>query len=154
MLKRSAGRHDFHPDRVAADGSFGTGPFLGWLLERHVTPHIPVLDRKHQTNGKYDISHFQYDAERDSFTCLEGHEMPLRRIKKVDRIKSYFASKEMTLTMVALLAQRKPDEGQRASCGSAVDKSLKIKRFPGFGLTYRGVMSLHLQPPCPPKERT
>ncbi|NSX57046.1 transposase [Parasulfitobacter algicola] len=94
MLERSAKRHDFQPDRIAADGSYGTGPFLAWLLKRNVTPHIPVLDRKHQTNGKYDISHFQYDAERDSFTCLEGHEMPLRRIKKADRIKSYFASKE------------------------------------------------------------
>ena len=94
MLERSAKRHDFQPDRIAADGSYGTGPFLAWSLKRNVTPHIPVLDRKHQTNGKYDISHFQYDAERYSFTCLEGHEMLLRRIKKADRIKSYFASKE------------------------------------------------------------
>ncbi|MEL7049523.1 MAG: hypothetical protein AAFO75_11290, partial [Pseudomonadota bacterium] len=68
--------------------------FLAWLLKRDVTPHIPVLDRKHQTNGKYDISHFQYDADRDSYTCLEGHEMPLRRIKEDARIKSYHAGKE------------------------------------------------------------
>ncbi len=66
MLERSAKRHDFHPDRIAADGSYGTGPFLAWLLKRNVTPHIPVLDRKHQTKGKYDLSHFQYDAKHDS----------------------------------------------------------------------------------------
>ncbi len=93
MLERSAERHDFHPDRLAADGSYGTGPFLAWLLKREVAPHIPVLDRKHQTKGKYDISHFQYDADRDSYTCLEGHEMPLRRIREDDRIKRYFAGK-------------------------------------------------------------
>ncbi|SHI08912.1 IS1182 family transposase [Marivita hallyeonensis] len=94
MLVRSWERHDFQPDRVAADGSYGTGPFLAWLLKRKVAPHVPVLDRQHQTNGKYDISHFQYDPERDSYTCLEGHEMPLRRIRKDDRIKSYFAGKD------------------------------------------------------------
>ena len=94
MLGRSRDRHDFQPDRVAADGSYGTGPFLAWLLKREVTPHVPVLDRQHQTKGKYDLSHFQYDPARDSFTCLEGHEMPLRRIRKGDRIKSYFAGKD------------------------------------------------------------
>ncbi len=94
MMERSAERHDFHPDRIAADGSYGTGPFLAWLLKREVTPHVPVLDRKHQTHGKYDIGHFQYDAERDSFTCLEGHEMPLRRIKEDDRIKNYYADQK------------------------------------------------------------
>jgi transposase len=94
MLERSAKRHDFQPDRIAADGSYGTGPFLAWLLKREVTPHIPVLDRKHQTKGKYNLSHFQYDVERDSYTCLEGHEMPLRRIKDDARVKAYHASKE------------------------------------------------------------
>ena len=94
MLDRSRTRHDFHPDRVAADGSYGTGPFLAWLLKREVTPHVPVLDRQHQTKGKYDLSHFQYDPERDSYTCLEGHEMPLRRVRRDDRIKSYFAGKD------------------------------------------------------------
>jgi len=93
MLERSAGRHDFHRDRIAADGSYGTGPFLAWLLKRDVKPHVPVLDRKHQTNDKYDIGYFQYDPERDSYTCLEGHEMPLRRIKENDRVKNYYAGK-------------------------------------------------------------
>ncbi|MEM6638043.1 MAG: IS1182 family transposase [Pseudomonadota bacterium] len=94
MLDRSRDRHDFFPDRVAADGSYGTGPFLAWLLKRNVTPHVPVLDRQHQTKGKYDLSHFQYDPERESYTCLEGHEMPLRRVRRDDRIKSYFAGKD------------------------------------------------------------
>lgn len=89
MLERSAKRHDFQPDRISADGSYGTGPFLAWLLKRNVTPHIPVLNRQHQTNGKYDISHFQYDATRDSFTCLEGHTLGLRSTDERTRIKRY-----------------------------------------------------------------
>ncbi|MBT56240.1 MAG: hypothetical protein CMF72_22925 [Mameliella sp.] len=71
-----------------------TAPARSWLLKCEVTPHVPVLDRQHQTKGKYDLSHFQYDSERDSYTCLEGHEMPLRRIRKEGRIKSYFAGKD------------------------------------------------------------
>ena len=55
---------------------------------------MPVLDRQHRTKGKYDLSHFQCDPERDCYTCLEGHEMPLRRIKQADRIKSYYAGKD------------------------------------------------------------
>ncbi len=89
MLARTAKRHDFQPDRIAADGSYGTGPFLAWLLQRDVTPHIPVLDRKHQTNGKYDISHFQYDRNSESFSCLEGHELTLRSADENTRIKRY-----------------------------------------------------------------
>lgn len=92
MLERNAKRHDFQPDRIAADGSYGTGPFLTWLLNREVTPHIPVLDRKHQTNGKYDLSHFQYDADRDSYTCLEGHELTLRSADEHTRVKRYRSS--------------------------------------------------------------
>jgi len=92
MLERSAKRHDFQPDRIAADGSYGTGPFLTWLLKREVTPHIPVLDRKHQTKGKYDLSHFKYDADRDSYTCLEGHELTLRSADENTRVKRYRSS--------------------------------------------------------------
>ena len=80
MLGRSAERHAFRPDALTADKSYGAGPFLAWLLKREIAPHVPVLDRKHQTDGKYDLSHFAYDADRDSFTCLEGHETRLRKV--------------------------------------------------------------------------
>jgi Transposase DDE domain len=50
-----------------------------------------VLDRQQQTDGKYDLSYFAYDADRDSFTCLEGHKMRLRKVDPVTRIKRYNA---------------------------------------------------------------
>lgn len=58
-------------------------------MNRDVTSYIPVVDRNHQTNGKYDISYFQYDPGRDSFTCLEGHELTLRNADEATRIKRY-----------------------------------------------------------------
>lgn len=48
-----------------------------------------LQEDKHQTNGKYDISHFQYDLGRDSFTSLEGHELTLRTADEATRIKRY-----------------------------------------------------------------
>ncbi len=82
-------RHGFQPDRIAADGLYGTGAFLAWLLNREVTPHIPVLDRKHQTKGKHDLSHFQYDPERDSYTCFGGHQLKLCNADENTRVKQY-----------------------------------------------------------------
>lgn len=93
MLARTAERHAFRPDALAADKSYGTGTFLAWLLKREIAPHVPVLDRQQQTDGKYDLSHFAYDADRDSFTCLEGHEMRLRKVDPVTRIKRYRADR-------------------------------------------------------------
>ena len=51
MLKRVEEAQDIKPARLVADKAYGTGPFLGWLSERKIIPHIPVLDRQHQTDG-------------------------------------------------------------------------------------------------------
>jgi hypothetical protein len=45
MIERAAEKHGLKPQRLAADKSYGTGPFLSWLLDRQVEPHIPVLGR-------------------------------------------------------------------------------------------------------------
>jgi len=93
MLARSARRHGFQPSSLAADGSYGTGPFLAWLLSLGIAPHVPVLDRRHQTKGKLDQSHFGYDPKRDVYTCLEGHELRHRKTDPARRIKSYRGDK-------------------------------------------------------------
>jgi Transposase DDE domain len=41
MLGRVAQTHGLRPERLAADKAYGTGPFLGWLSEQKITPHIP-----------------------------------------------------------------------------------------------------------------
>ena len=48
MLRRVEEKHSLKPGCLAADKAYGTGPFLGWLSERKVIAHIPVLDRQHQ----------------------------------------------------------------------------------------------------------
>jgi hypothetical protein len=49
MLERTERILGHAPQRIAADQSYGTEPFLAWLLEREIEPYIPVLERKGQT---------------------------------------------------------------------------------------------------------
>ena len=42
MLKRVKEKFDLHPERIIADTAYGTGPMLGWLVDRKIAPHIPV----------------------------------------------------------------------------------------------------------------
>ena len=72
MIERTAATHGLTPQRLAADKSYGTGPFLAWLLERKVEPHIPVLDRQGQTDGYMPRECFAYDAQKDEYTCPQG----------------------------------------------------------------------------------
>ena len=51
MLDRVEARFDLHPERLIADTAYGTGPMLGWLVERKIAPHIPVFDKSERTDG-------------------------------------------------------------------------------------------------------
>lgn len=91
MLERMKVRTGRTPKRLAADGSYGSGPFLGWLCDRHIELHIPVLDREHQTSGNLTRDAFDYDAERDVFVCPQGKKLrkvTSREAMRLDRYRS------------------------------------------------------------------
>ena len=75
MLKRVKERFDLHPERLIADTAYGTGPMLGWLVERKIAPHIPVFDKSGRSDGTWTRADFEWDAENDQYTCPEGHEL-------------------------------------------------------------------------------
>ena len=89
MLERTRDRLGVQPDRLAADGAYGTGPFLAWLIERKVQPHIPVLERKHQTEGKLTRDAFTFDRERNRFTCPAGHALTYQGAHYASRVRTY-----------------------------------------------------------------
>ena len=91
MLARSGEAVGVRPDSLAADKSYDTAPFLAWLLERHVTPYIPILDRKGQTDGKFTRDRFRYDPNRDRFLCPEEQELTLRGVTAATGVKRYKA---------------------------------------------------------------
>ena len=55
------------PKRLTADTAYGTGKLLAWLLDKDITPHIPVWERYERTDGMFSRPDFTYDAERDIY---------------------------------------------------------------------------------------
>ena len=75
MLER-VGQFGVRPQNLAADKAYGSGEFLAWLLERNIQPHIPVIDRRHQTQGHFTREQFRYEPKENAYYCPEGK--PLR----------------------------------------------------------------------------
>ena len=73
MLKRVKERFDLHPERLIADTAYGTGPLLGWLVDRKIAPHIPVFDKSGRNDGTWTRADFEWDAKNDQYICPEGH---------------------------------------------------------------------------------
>jgi transposase len=69
MLDRTELRFDLKPKRLAADTAYGTGRFLGWLVGRRITPHIPVRDASDRADGTFSRSDFRWDRRRGVYIC-------------------------------------------------------------------------------------
>ncbi len=92
MLKRVEQTHGLRPERLAADKAYGTGPFLGWLSERKITPHIPVLDRQHQSGGLLPREAFILDSTNNCYICPQGKILKHRTARTENRIHIYRAT--------------------------------------------------------------
>ncbi len=66
------------PESIGADKAYGSGEFLEWLLKRGVQPHIPVIDRRHQTGGRFTRDQFRYEPAEDVYYCPEGKRLRYR----------------------------------------------------------------------------
>ena len=76
MVERTASRFGLSPKQhLAADTAYGSGGMLGWLMQRGIEPHVPVLDRTSQTNGMFTHHDFTFDRDRNLFVCPGGKEL-------------------------------------------------------------------------------
>ena len=91
MLERAKEAFGFSPCCLGADGSYGTGPFLAWLLARDVDPHIPVLDRTAQTDGMFTRASFTYVEAEDAWRCPSGHTLRYTGLDRSAGIRRYAA---------------------------------------------------------------
>ena len=66
------------PQNLAADKAYGSGEFLAWFLERGIQPHIPVMDRQHQTRGRFTRDMFRYEPQENAYYCPEGKPLHYR----------------------------------------------------------------------------
>lgn len=80
------------PESLGADKGYGSGEFLAWLLKRGVQPHIPVIDRRHQTGGRFTRDQFRYDPALNVYHCPEGKLLPYRGLSRTTQGYVYQAS--------------------------------------------------------------
>ncbi|MEN8197339.1 MAG: transposase, partial [Pseudomonadota bacterium] len=72
MIERVMARFDLKPKRLAADTAYGTGQTLKSLMDCGIEPHIPVWDKSKRKDGTFSRAGFQYDTQRDLYTCPAG----------------------------------------------------------------------------------
>jgi hypothetical protein len=77
---------------LGADKAYGSGEFLAWLLERGVQPHIPVIDRRHQTDGHFTHDQFRYAPTEDVYYCPQGKALRYRGLKRDCQSYAYSAT--------------------------------------------------------------
>jgi len=91
MLARAEAAFGFAPSCLGADKSYGTGPFLAWLLARGVDPHVPVLDRTAQTDGMFTRESFTHIEAEDAWRCPSGHMLRPAALDRRTGMRKYLA---------------------------------------------------------------
>ncbi len=72
MLDRVKKEFGLNPERIIADTAYGSGPMLGWIVDRDIAPHIPVIDKAGRSDGTWTRADFEWDAGNDQYICPEG----------------------------------------------------------------------------------
>jgi transposase len=75
MLDRIGRRFDLQPQRLAGDTVYGAVRLLKWLVDRRITPHIPVWDKSARSDGTFSRADFVFDRQRNVYVCPGGAEL-------------------------------------------------------------------------------
>jgi transposase len=75
MLERVSRCFDLWPQKLAGDTVYGAVRLLKWLVDRKITPHVPVWDKSARHDGTFNRTDFVFDRERNIYTCPGGAEL-------------------------------------------------------------------------------
>lgn len=75
MMERVGRRFGLRPQRLAGDTVYGAVRLLKWLVDRDITPHIPVWDKSARSDGTFSRADFAFDQERNIYICPGGAEL-------------------------------------------------------------------------------
>ena len=92
MVDRVERRFDLRPKRLAGDTVYGVGRLLKWLMDRTITPHVPVWDKSARPDGKFSRADFVFDRERNVYVCPAGKLLTHTGLIDQGRILPYRAS--------------------------------------------------------------
>ena len=72
MLDRVERRFGLRPQRLAGDTVYGAVRLLKWLVDRQITPHIPVWDKSARSDGTLSRADFVFERSRNIYICPNG----------------------------------------------------------------------------------
>lgn len=75
MVDRVERRFDLRPRRLAGDTAYGAVRLLKWLVDRDITPHVPVWDKSARPDGTFSRADFVFNKERNIYFCPGGAEL-------------------------------------------------------------------------------
>ncbi|EIG63714.1 hypothetical protein Bra1253DRAFT_00231, partial [Bradyrhizobium sp. WSM1253] len=75
MVDRVERRFDLRPKRLAGDTAYGAVRLLKWLVDRKITPHVPVWDKSARPDGTFSRADFVFDKKRNVYVCPGGAEL-------------------------------------------------------------------------------
>jgi transposase len=93
MIERVKRRFDLQPQRLVGDTAYGAARLLKWLVDRGITPHIPVWDKSARSDGTFSRTDFIFDRERNVYVCPGGAELTSTGNIDQGRIIHYRANK-------------------------------------------------------------
>jgi transposase len=93
MVERVGRCFDLRPQRLAGDTVYGAVRLLKWLVDRKITPHVPVWDKSARHDGTFSRAHFVFGRERNVYTCPGGAELTTTGTIDQGHIAYYRASK-------------------------------------------------------------
>jgi len=102
MLTRTEQRLGLKAKRLVADTAYGTGTFLGWLIEAGITPHIPVWDKSNREDGTLSRVDFAFDSDHDLYVCPAGKLLKTTGSIGVDHVVRYRALKKLEMRFAHL----------------------------------------------------
>src|SRR5215472_16202664 len=75
MVDRIKRRFDLRPRRLAGDSVYGAARLLKALVDRKITPHVPVWDKSARHDDTFSRADFVFDQERNVYICPGGKEL-------------------------------------------------------------------------------
>ena len=72
MLDRVERCFGLRPQRLAGDTVYGAVRLLKWLVDRQITPHIPVWDKSARSDGTLSRADFVFERSRNIYICPNG----------------------------------------------------------------------------------
>jgi hypothetical protein len=75
MVDRVERRFDLRPQKLAGDTAYGAVRLLKWLVDRNITPHVPVWDKSARPDGTFSRADFRFDRDRNVYVCPGGAEL-------------------------------------------------------------------------------